>query len=193
VRSDTTKFSRLVFYAEGSIITNPRTSTTLIYRPISMLDGSTDSGRRENRGFYSEKRPRTHPGSPVGTQSPVIRDFFGLSVPAFFPCLQNDIACLRVVRITPARRLRLSGSPGVLRKKCYGGFTEVSGRSQNPDLVDGVLPPGRMTHRWKDLFELVPTGSRSRRSDEKWPNGRSPRFGHFHPFLPVKWLCPAQT
>ena len=51
------------------------TSATLIYRPILMRDGSPDSARCENRGFYSEKRSNSLPGSAVGTQSPGIRIF----------------------------------------------------------------------------------------------------------------------
>ena len=54
--------------------------------------------------------------------------------------------------------------------------------SQILDFMEAVVLSGRVTHHWKDLFDVVPKSQRSRRSDEKWPNGRSPRFRDFHPF-----------
>ena len=56
--------------------------------------------------------------------------------------------------------------------------------SQILDFMEAVILSGRVTHHWKDLFELVPTRPRWRRCDEKWLNGRSPCFRDFHAFSP---------
>ena len=69
-RSIITYFSRNDIYADPPSFLVLQTSATLIYRRIWTFDGSLDSARRQNRGFYSSKRRRTRPGSPVGTQSP---------------------------------------------------------------------------------------------------------------------------
>ena len=50
----------------------------------------------------------------------------------------------------------------------------------------GVIPAGHVTHRWKGLFELVPTRPRWRRYDEKWPSRRSPCF-YFSPVPYYHW------
>ena len=76
---------------EMAFLTTLQTSATLIYRPIWTNDGSLDSGRRENRGFYSSKPRRTRTGSPIGTQSPGLPVFppsdylltFGMIVAAY--------------------------------------------------------------------------------------------------------------
>ena len=57
--------------------------------------------------------------------------------------------------------------------------------SQILDFMEAVVLSGRVTHHWKDLVDVVPKSQRSRRSDEKWPNGRSPCFRDFHAFSPV--------
>ena len=56
--------------------------------------------------------------------------------------------------------------------------------SQILDFMEAVVLSGCLTRHWKDLVDVVPTRPRSRRSDEKWPNGRSPRFRDFHAFSP---------
>ena len=115
-------------------------------------------------------------GYPVGTQSPGIRDFFGLSPPNFFSLQSGRMPLLIGCSYSPCEsfattRMFRNGWRKMLLR-IYGRVL----RSQKR----GVIPAGHVTHRWKGLFELVPTRPRWRRYDEKWPNGRSPCF-YFSP------------
>ena len=71
-----THFSDLYTIAATPNLTIPGTSATLIRRRSETFDGFPDAARHENMRFYSANCFRTHPGSPVGTQSPDFSDFF---------------------------------------------------------------------------------------------------------------------
>ena len=142
-----------------------------------------DSGRCDNRGFYSERRSRTpDPLSGLKVrESGIFRTF----APNFFSLQSGRMRLLTGCSYSPcesfASTLKFRNGWRKMLLRIYGRVL----RSQKR----GVIPAGHVTHRWKGLFELVPTRPRWRRYDEKWPSRRSPCFYYFHVSDTIEFSC----
>ena len=133
-----------------------------------------DSGRCDNRGFYSERRSRTpDPLSGLKVrESGIFRTF----APNFFSLQSGRMRLLVGCSYSPCES---SATTRKFRNGWRKMLWRIYGRvlsSQKRHFNGNVILSGHVTHRWKGLFELVPTRPRWRRYDEKWPNGRSPSF-----------------
>ena len=142
-----------------------------------------DSGRCDNRGFYSERRSRTpDPLSGLKVrESGIFRTF----APNFFSLQSGRMRLLTGCSYSPcesfASTLKFRNGWRKMLLRIYGRVL----RSQKR----GVIPAGHVTHRWKGLFELVPTRPRWRRCDEKWLSWRSPCFYYFHVSDTIEFSC----
>ena len=139
-----------------------------------------DSGRCDNRGFYSERRSRTpDPLSGLKVrESGIFRTF----APNFFSLqsgrMRLPIGCSYSPCEWFATTRKFRNGWRKILWRIYGRVL----RSQKRD----VILSGHVTHRWKQLVDLVPESKRSRRYDEKWPSRRSPCF-YFSPVPYYHW------